>query len=81
VIATSYKTEESTGTSAADALEQRYSVGARARTNRTHATPRSRAVLGPRSPDGSTIWVTVTGALPGYGGDQGAVIELPAFGE
>jgi hypothetical protein len=33
------------------------------------------------SPDGSKIWVTVTGRLPGSGQREGAVIELPAFGE
>jgi hypothetical protein len=31
------------------------------------------------SPDGSKIWVTTTGHLRGYGGWQGAVLELPAF--
>lgn len=31
------------------------------------------------SPDGSKIWVTVTGRLPGYGSMPGAVLELPAF--
>jgi hypothetical protein len=32
------------------------------------------------SPDASTIWVTVTGHLPGYGDSStGAVLELPAF--
>jgi hypothetical protein len=32
------------------------------------------------SPDSSTIWVTVTGHLPGYGDSStGAVLELPAF--
>ncbi|MBO0726618.1 MAG: hypothetical protein J2P52_13530 [Blastocatellia bacterium] len=33
------------------------------------------------SPDGSKIWVTVTGHLPGQGNLSGAVIELPAFAE
>ena len=33
------------------------------------------------SPDGSRIWVTVTGHLPGEGNFKGAVLELPAFGE
>jgi len=32
------------------------------------------------SPDGSRIWVTVTGELPGFAGLDGAVLELPAFG-
>ena len=31
------------------------------------------------SPDGTTIWVTVTGRLPGYEHAEGAVLELPAF--
>ena len=31
------------------------------------------------SPDGSKIWVTVTGQLPGSGRIEGAVLELPAF--
>jgi hypothetical protein len=31
--------------------------------------------------DGETIWVTVTGRLPGWGRAEGAVLELPAFGE
>jgi len=31
------------------------------------------------SPDGSKIWVTVTGRLPGYGSKPGAVLELAAF--
>jgi hypothetical protein len=31
------------------------------------------------SPDGSTIWVTVTGHLPSHGHLTGAVLELPAF--
>jgi hypothetical protein len=33
------------------------------------------------SPDESTIWVTVTGHLPGERNIVGAVLELPAFGE
>jgi hypothetical protein len=33
------------------------------------------------SPDESTIWVTVTGHLPGERSFVGAVLELPAFGE
>jgi hypothetical protein len=33
------------------------------------------------SSDGSTIWVTVTGHLPGQGEQRGAVLELPAFGD
>jgi hypothetical protein len=33
------------------------------------------------SPDESTIWVTVTGHLPGERNLVGAVLELPAFGE
>jgi len=33
------------------------------------------------SPDGSKIWVTVTGHLPGQGNLSGAVLELPAFPE
>jgi len=33
------------------------------------------------SPDGSTIWVTVVGHLPGLGNVQGAVLALPKFGE
>lgn len=33
------------------------------------------------SPDGSKLWVSVTGHLPGYGKATGAVLELPAFGE
>lgn len=32
------------------------------------------------SPDESTIWVTVTGHLPGERNFAGAVLELPAFG-
>ena len=31
------------------------------------------------SPDGTKIWVTVTGQLPGHGNLAGAVLELPAF--
>jgi hypothetical protein len=31
------------------------------------------------SPDGSTIWVTVTGNLPSHPHAEGAVLELPAF--
>jgi hypothetical protein len=31
------------------------------------------------SPDGTRIWVTVTGRLPGHGNLRGAVLELPAF--
>ena len=31
------------------------------------------------SPDGSKIWVTVTGHLAGYGTARGAVLELPSF--
>jgi len=31
------------------------------------------------SPDGSKIWVTVTGHLPGQPHVNGAVLELPAF--
>lgn len=31
------------------------------------------------SPDGTKIWVTVTGHLPGQGDTAGAVLELPAF--
>jgi hypothetical protein len=31
------------------------------------------------SPDGSTIWVTATGRLPGHEHAEGAVLELPAF--
>ena len=31
------------------------------------------------SPDGSTIWVTVTDYLPGYPHREGAVLELTAF--
>ena len=31
------------------------------------------------SPDGSKIWVTVTGHLPGHGNLTGAVLELPSF--
>lgn len=31
------------------------------------------------SPDGSRIWVTVTGHVPGQGKLEGAVLELPAF--
>jgi hypothetical protein len=33
------------------------------------------------SPDESTIWVTITGHLPGEEKLVGAVLELPAFGE
>jgi hypothetical protein len=33
------------------------------------------------SPDGSKIWVTVTGQIPGQGKQSGAVLELPAFEE
>ena len=31
------------------------------------------------SPDGTTIWVTVTGRLPGHEHAEGAVLELHAF--
>ena len=31
------------------------------------------------SPDGSKIWVTVTGHLPGDANPAGGVLELPAF--
>jgi hypothetical protein len=31
------------------------------------------------SPDGTRLWVTVTGRLPGHGNQRGAVLELPAF--
>jgi hypothetical protein len=31
------------------------------------------------SSDGSRIWVTVTGRLPGFPNSTGAVLELPAF--
>src|SRR5262249_19411990 len=31
------------------------------------------------SPDGSKIWVTVVGRLPGHDDVSGAVLELPAF--
>jgi hypothetical protein len=31
------------------------------------------------SPDGTKIWVTLTGHVPGTGGLTGAVLELPAF--
>jgi hypothetical protein len=31
------------------------------------------------SPDGTRIWVTVTGHLPGHGNLSGSVLELPAF--
>jgi hypothetical protein len=31
------------------------------------------------SPDGSRIWVTLTGPVPGMGTVKGAVLELPAF--
>jgi hypothetical protein len=31
------------------------------------------------SPDGTTIWVTVAGQLPGQGNVEGAVLALPAF--
>jgi hypothetical protein len=33
------------------------------------------------SPDGTKLWITVTGNLPGFGKATGAVLELPAFGE
>jgi hypothetical protein len=33
------------------------------------------------SPDGSKIWVTVTGHPAGQGNLSGAVLELPAFPE
>lgn len=32
------------------------------------------------SPDSARIWVTTAGALPGFPGQDGAVLELPAFG-
>ncbi len=32
------------------------------------------------SPDGARVWVTVSGALPGFAGHDGAVLELLAFG-
>lgn len=32
------------------------------------------------SSDGARIWVTVSGELPGFPGQDGAVLELPAFG-
>ena len=31
------------------------------------------------SPDGSRIWVTLSGPVPGMGDLKGAVLELPAF--
>jgi hypothetical protein len=31
------------------------------------------------SPGSTRIWVTVTGALPGFPGQEGAVLEMPAF--
>jgi hypothetical protein len=31
------------------------------------------------SPDGTKIWVTLSGPVPGMGGLKGAVLELPAF--
>jgi hypothetical protein len=31
------------------------------------------------SPDGTKIWVTVTGHLPGQRRPSGAVLELPTF--
>jgi len=31
------------------------------------------------SPDGTKIWLTVTGRLPGYASHPGAVLEIPAF--
>jgi hypothetical protein len=31
------------------------------------------------SPDSTRIWVTVSGALPGFPGQEGAVLEMPAF--
>jgi hypothetical protein len=31
------------------------------------------------SPDGSTIWVTLSGPVPGMGNLKGAVLELPSF--
>ena len=31
------------------------------------------------SPDGTKIWITVTGRLPGHRNLRGAVLELPAF--
>src|SRR5262245_7027980 len=33
------------------------------------------------SPDSTTIWVTVSGHLPGWGKATGAVLEMPAFPE
>ncbi len=33
------------------------------------------------SPDGTKIWVTVTGRIPGHGASPGAVLELPAFAD
>lgn len=33
------------------------------------------------SPDGSRLWATMTGSLPGYENAPGALLELPAFGE
>ena len=30
-------------------------------------------------PDGTKIWVTLTGHIPGMGSLAGAVLELPAF--
>ena len=31
------------------------------------------------SPDGSRIWITLTGRVPGIGNVAGAILELPAF--
>jgi hypothetical protein len=31
------------------------------------------------SPDGTKIWVTLSGPVPGTGGLKGAVLELPVF--
>jgi hypothetical protein len=33
------------------------------------------------SPDGTKIWVTVTGHIPSFGNLQGAVLELPSFSD
>ena len=31
------------------------------------------------SPDGTKIWLTITGRVPGYASHSGAVLEIPAF--
>jgi hypothetical protein len=52
-----------------------------------HVEVGDEGVLGPGringigvSPNGQTIWLTVSGPMDGYPEQEGAVIEVPAFG-